>query len=396
MAGGHLAGHKSTAADLGAWLCWEDESGQGLRPPKGRTSGRRGHTPVVTVTGGHDTRVSLAALIAVRPDCRPRLIYRTHRARRGDTRKGFTETGYARLLDAARRQLNGPIVLVWDNLNTHASGAMAELIAARDRLTVFRLPPYASELNPVEPVWPDLKRSLANLAKHDIDELTALVKSRLGGCSTGPACSRASSPNPAWTSRPSAAARCYAGVMRYPDGGGLTAAEQALRAKVPCYKAPGTGRILCGAGAPRREERGRPGHELRARMSVRTAPRRVPVGARSRPLRLGRPRSSPLPSRPGRGGSCPRERRSCQASTTPYPKKPDAAITATIPKTKAGPARFSALVKATTPTRANAMSTHTPDLRAAFANVRAAALAGTGSVAADLAGISAVRAASSA
>ena len=48
VAGGHLAGHKSTAADLGAWLCFEDESGQGLRPPKGRTWGRRGRTPVVT------------------------------------------------------------------------------------------------------------------------------------------------------------------------------------------------------------------------------------------------------------------------------------------------------------------------------------------------------------
>jgi hypothetical protein len=52
------------AADLGAWLCFQDESGQGLRPPKGRTWGRRGRTPVVTVTGGHNTWVSLAALIA--------------------------------------------------------------------------------------------------------------------------------------------------------------------------------------------------------------------------------------------------------------------------------------------------------------------------------------------
>ena len=52
--------------------------------------------PVVTVTGGHDTRVSLAALIVTRPGCRPRLIYRTHRGRRGDRRKGFTETDYAR------------------------------------------------------------------------------------------------------------------------------------------------------------------------------------------------------------------------------------------------------------------------------------------------------------
>ena len=56
---------------------------------------------------------------------------------------------------------------------------MRELIAARDWLTVYRLPPYASELNPVEPVWSNLKRSLANLTKQNIDQLTALVKTRL-------------------------------------------------------------------------------------------------------------------------------------------------------------------------------------------------------------------------
>ena len=67
LEGGDLAGGKRTAADLGAWLVFEDESGQGLRPPKGRTWGRRGRTPVVTVTGGSNKRVSLAALIAVKP-----------------------------------------------------------------------------------------------------------------------------------------------------------------------------------------------------------------------------------------------------------------------------------------------------------------------------------------
>jgi hypothetical protein len=157
-----------------------DEPGQGLRPPKGRTWGRRGCTPVVRVTGGHGTRVSLAALIAVKGGQRPRLLYRVHYQRRsGDKRKGFTETDYARLLDAAHQQLGGPLVLVWDGLNTHTSRAMRELIAARDWLTVYRLPPYAPELNPVEPVWSHLKRSLANLVKQDIDQLTVLVKTRL-------------------------------------------------------------------------------------------------------------------------------------------------------------------------------------------------------------------------
>ena len=116
-----------------------DESGQGLRPPKGRTWGRRGTTPVVTVTGGHDTRVSLAALIAIKPGRRPRLIHRVHKSRRRgkDKRKGFAETGYARLLDAAHQQLAGPLVVVWDNSNTHVSAAMTGLIEARDWLTVY-------------------------------------------------------------------------------------------------------------------------------------------------------------------------------------------------------------------------------------------------------------------
>jgi hypothetical protein len=94
----------------------------------------------VTGTGGSNKRVSPAALIAVRAGSRPRLIYRVHRGpRRGDKRKGFTEPDCARLLDAARQQLGGPLVLIWDNLNTHVSRAMRELIAARDWLTVFQL-----------------------------------------------------------------------------------------------------------------------------------------------------------------------------------------------------------------------------------------------------------------
>src|SRR4051812_37620663 len=117
--------------------------------------------------------------MATKPGQQPRLIYRTHRGRRGSRRKGFTEADYAALLDAAHRQLGGPIVLVWDNLNTHVSAAMAELIAARPWLTVYRLPPYAHELNPVESVWPHLKRSLATPTNHPTAELPVLVKPRL-------------------------------------------------------------------------------------------------------------------------------------------------------------------------------------------------------------------------
>ena len=68
------------------------------------------------MTGGHNTRVSLAALIATRPGRPARLIYRTRTGRRHghDQRKGFTETDYARFLDAVHQQLGGPLVVVWD------------------------------------------------------------------------------------------------------------------------------------------------------------------------------------------------------------------------------------------------------------------------------------------
>ncbi|GAA1264590.1 hypothetical protein ACFPWS_34620 [Streptomyces aureus] len=106
-----MARHKKTAANLGARLCFEDEAGQGLRPPKGRTWGRRGHTPVVRVTAAGTKRVSTAALICTNSGHRPRLIYRIHldRGPAKGRRKGLTETDYAHLLDAAHQQLGDPM-----------------------------------------------------------------------------------------------------------------------------------------------------------------------------------------------------------------------------------------------------------------------------------------------
>ena len=100
--------------------------------------------------------------------------------KRGEDHSGIPgEAHYAALLDAAHRQLDGPIVLIRDNLNTHTSHAMRALIAARDRLHVIRLPPYAPELNPTEHVWSHLKRSLGNLLVHGIDHLVTIVNNRL-------------------------------------------------------------------------------------------------------------------------------------------------------------------------------------------------------------------------
>jgi hypothetical protein len=92
VAQGGVAVGKTVAAERGAWLCFEDEAGQTLRPPKARTWGRRGRTPTVAVSGKGSGRVSVAGLVCFRPGQRSRLIYRTvvHRGRKGE-RRSFSE-----------------------------------------------------------------------------------------------------------------------------------------------------------------------------------------------------------------------------------------------------------------------------------------------------------------
>ena len=173
-----MAGGKTVAAQRHAWLVFEDEAGQTLRPPKVRTWGRRGQTPVVSGKGCG--RISIAGLTCYRPADRPGLIYRTlvHSGRKG-ARRSFSERDYIGLLDAAHQQLGGPIVLVWDNLNTHVSTAMRQMIDVRDWLQVIRLPVYAPDLNPTEGAWSHLERSIGNLAVHGVEHLQAIIKNRL-------------------------------------------------------------------------------------------------------------------------------------------------------------------------------------------------------------------------
>jgi hypothetical protein len=171
---------KRLAAARGAWICFEDEAGQTLRPPKARTWARRGHTPTVAVSGKGSGRVSIAGLVCLKEGHRGRLIYRiiTHRGRKGE-RRSFAETDYIALLDAAHQTLGAPVVVIWDNLNVHVSAAMRALIDARGWLTVIRLPAYAPDLTPTEGVWSHLKRSIGNLAVNGIDGLAATVRRRL-------------------------------------------------------------------------------------------------------------------------------------------------------------------------------------------------------------------------
>ncbi|WP_443064351.1 IS630 family transposase [Streptomyces sp. NBC_00525] len=162
------------AAARGAWLVFEGEAGFSMTPPHARTWSQRGRTPVVRVR----RRVSIAALTCYKPGHRSRLIYRPRRDDgRRDGRKSFSWRDYRDLLIAAHQQLGGPIVLVWDNLNVHKAAGLREFAEARDWLTIYYLPPYAPDLNPVEGIWSLLWRGwLSNVAFHTPEHLVQTVR----------------------------------------------------------------------------------------------------------------------------------------------------------------------------------------------------------------------------
>ena len=109
MEGRGVARYKSTARDLGAFICFEDEAGQGLRPPKGRTWALRGARPLVRVRGAGGGRVSIAGVACYRPGDRPHLScqLRVYRRRKGEA-KGFTWQDYRDLIVAAHHNLSVP------------------------------------------------------------------------------------------------------------------------------------------------------------------------------------------------------------------------------------------------------------------------------------------------
>ncbi|MFE9500231.1 transposase [Streptomyces collinus] len=127
---------------------FEDEAGQSMTPPRARTWGRIGRTPVVRVRGRGSGRVSMAGMTCYTLGQRSRLIYAIREYRdRKDESKGFGWRDLHDLIIRARVQLGGPIVLVWDNVRLHLTAGMREFVAANaEWLTVFQLSAYAPDL----------------------------------------------------------------------------------------------------------------------------------------------------------------------------------------------------------------------------------------------------------
>ncbi len=183
MAGRDLGEGRRLAATTGAWIVFEDEAGQSLRPPKARTWARGGASRRCGCRGRARDGCRWPPLVCYRPGQRPRLFYRllAHHSHTGE-RRTFSEDDYATLIVAAHHQLNAPIILCWDNLNTHRSAAMRVSLTRHARwLTVVPLPAYAPDLNPVEGVWAHVKRDLGNHVRVTVNQLITTIRTLLKG-----------------------------------------------------------------------------------------------------------------------------------------------------------------------------------------------------------------------
>jgi transposase len=166
-----LAGRQKKVRDERATLGFSDESGFLLAPLTRRTLAPRGLTPALRQRARHRDKVSVAAVLTLSPARGHRsLYYQTFPGEHVDIEV------YAWFVRRVLRQVPGPVVLVQDNGPMHRGDPMRALAADLPRLTVVPLPPYAPELNPVEPMWEHAKcEDLANFVPPCVPELEDAV-----------------------------------------------------------------------------------------------------------------------------------------------------------------------------------------------------------------------------
>lgn len=148
-----------------------------MAPLVRRSWAQRGNTPIFYQRTRFHQKVSIIAALCV--DLSTDRIHLYFRLHPDENIKADSVIGFLRQL---LRQLDGPVILIWDRLTAHRAQKVRHFIDKKPELQSFFLPAYAPELNPVENVWGYLKMNpLANYAPSDIESLTS--RTRRHACS---------------------------------------------------------------------------------------------------------------------------------------------------------------------------------------------------------------------
>jgi transposase len=160
-----------------AQLFFGDEAGIRSDAHAGTTWALRGRTPIVSTTGA---RFGLNLLSAVSP--RGELRFMVAKGRVGA--KVFIE-----FLTRLLHDVPGVLFVIVDGHPAHTAKLVEKFAAAvAPRLQLFRLPPYAPELNPDEWVWNDLKNTgIGRMALTGPEDLHQAVRSHLRHLQKSPA-----------------------------------------------------------------------------------------------------------------------------------------------------------------------------------------------------------------
>jgi transposase len=162
------------ARQRGAHLVFLDESGYMLTPTVRRTWAPRGSKPVLKCWDRRD-RLSAISCVTVSPKA-SRL--NLHFNLLSHNVHGEDVVDFLRQL---KRQLRGPLTVLWDGSNVHSKcKAVQAFLAKHPEIVAEKLPAYAPEINPDELVWGWSKHGrMANLAAEDVDELAYRIVKEL-------------------------------------------------------------------------------------------------------------------------------------------------------------------------------------------------------------------------
>jgi putative transposase len=172
---GGLAPDSKKARRTHAHLVLIDETGLFLNPLVRRSWALKGKTPVIGGDGGHRRKVSVIGAVSVSPTAQHLGLYFA------TLPDGFfTAEEVVKFLRDLLEHLRGKVIVVWDRGPNHKGPVVRRFLRRNRRLRLEMLPPYAPELNPVEPVWGWLKcGQLANFVPDGLGDLDGEIIERL-------------------------------------------------------------------------------------------------------------------------------------------------------------------------------------------------------------------------
>lgn len=162
-----MAAGKKNAARRGAWLIFIDEAGFLMAPLARRSWAPCGQTPVLYQRTRSHQKVSIIGALALSPTrTRVRCYFRLH------PNQNIVALLVVEFLYQLVRQIDAPMIVVWDRLQAHRGKAVQAFLRAHPSVRTVLLPPYAPELNPIEYAWAYAKMNpMAQVAPADADEL---------------------------------------------------------------------------------------------------------------------------------------------------------------------------------------------------------------------------------